>query len=243
MIAIDLLYVMLVLELVVILGAAMVFLKIRNYRLKEKLSLQYNDLGDYLRKNIEALEEKTGHASNNSATVSTKTDTAPYETVMLHIYKIALDVIEKHPDEETPFSIKEMSGQFEKKIEQNAKILEKIGSYVIEDDSSSLEDAGQAALPAKVKATVNELKKQNIVLIGYKDTVSGVIKKFKMVLEFNKRLQSNFKEFSEMYDGLERIYTDFDSNNAELDMCVEILEKENEYLDEKVKSFKSTFSL
>ncbi|MCI4625768.1 MAG: hypothetical protein L3V56_07380 [Candidatus Magnetoovum sp. WYHC-5] len=242
MVTIDLLTVLFTLELIFVVVALVVLLYLRNKKLKKKLSSQKDELSQYLKKTIEKLTKASTDAQVSNAPDGKYASGTPYESIMLNVYSIADEVLQKQP-KDTPLSVKELSEEFEKQLEVKVDILQSIGTpgkYPLSVEEVE-KYVGQQKLE-RFKVFLHELKKQNITLIGYKDTITGVIKKFKMVLEFNRRLQSNFQDLAQMYDGLDRIYSDFETNNAELGMCIEILDKENEYLDDKVKNFKSTFN-
>jgi hypothetical protein len=87
---------------------------------------------------------------------------------------------------------------------------------------------------------VAALKEEVIVLMGYGDTVKGVVKKLQTIKAFNDRLYEQNKYRAEKSQNLKAILTDYDKGNQELEVYIGVLEKAFVELQGKVKGLKLT---
>ncbi|MBV6341899.1 hypothetical protein [Candidatus Magnetobacterium casense] len=84
------------------------------------------------------------------------------------------------------------------------------------------------------------LKEEVIVLMGYGDTVKGVIRKLQTIKELNDRLYVQNKNRAEKSKNLQAILTDYNRSNQELQVYIRVLENAFTELQEKVKDLKIT---
>ncbi|MBF0464499.1 MAG: hypothetical protein HQK88_09385 [Nitrospirae bacterium] len=87
-----------------------------------------------------------------------------------------------------------------------------------------------------VKYQASLIKNQNSLICDFKETVSEMIKRFHTVAELNNHLTNRHKAKAEKSEAIKSIVTDFQTGNKELEILIEVLEKEVSTLDGKLNS-------
>ncbi len=95
---------------------------------------------------------------------------------------------------------------------------------------------------------IANLKGYNVVLMGYKDTVSGILNRFKAITQINTRVHERYTPAAQKSRVLQGMLNEFAHSAMELEKYVTILDTENTALDKKVREFdiglsKRTFTL
>ncbi|MBF0336331.1 MAG: hypothetical protein HQL05_00730 [Nitrospirae bacterium] len=84
---------------------------------------------------------------------------------------------------------------------------------------------------------IANLKGYNVVLMGYKDTVSGILNRFKAITQLNTRVQERYTPAAQKSRVLQGMLNEFAHSAMELEKYVTILDTENTALDKKVREF------
>ncbi|MBF0520489.1 MAG: hypothetical protein HQK92_12300 [Nitrospirae bacterium] len=87
-----------------------------------------------------------------------------------------------------------------------------------------------------VKNQASLIKNQNSLICDFKENVSEMIKRFHTVAELNNHLTNRHKAKAEKSEAIKSIVTDFQTGNKELEILIEVLEKEVSTLDGKLNS-------
>ncbi|QWR76797.1 hypothetical protein [Candidatus Magnetomonas plexicatena] len=107
------------------------------------------------------------------------------------------------------------------KLSDTEKVTEQVGT--LKDQNSVVKN--QASL----------IKNQTSLIYDFKETVSDMIKRFHTVAELNNHLTNRHKAKAEKSEAIKAIVTDFQTGNKELEVLIEILEKEVFSLDSKLR--------
>ncbi|KJU83245.1 hypothetical protein MBAV_004560 [Candidatus Magnetobacterium bavaricum] len=89
---------------------------------------------------------------------------------------------------------------------------------------------------------ITNLKGYNVVLMGYKDTVCGILNRFKAIIQLNARVNEHYKSAAEKSKVVYGMLNEFAISAMELEKYVTILDTENNALDKKVKEFDTSLS-
>ncbi|MBF0319960.1 MAG: hypothetical protein HQL01_09205 [Nitrospirae bacterium] len=107
-----------------------------------------------------------------------------------------------------------------------------------EEESGTETGADAAKGDIAAQKNIEALKKEVIVLMGYGDTVKGVIKKLHTIKELNDRIYEQNKYRAEKSQNLKAIITDYNMSNQELEVYIGVLENAFTELQAKVKNLK-----
>ncbi|MBF0538253.1 MAG: hypothetical protein HQL03_08390 [Nitrospirae bacterium] len=86
------------------------------------------------------------------------------------------------------------------------------------------------------------LKGYNVVLMGYKDTVSGILNRFRAIMQLNTKISERYKLTAQKSKIMQSMLNEFAHSAMELEKYVTILDTENNALDKKVRKFDTGLS-
>lgn len=237
MIRINALYLLLLIEFLILMIAISLYLYYRNrkYRSSEKLIVRgRDDFGVFLEKQTaEKLEDMKNLLSGDEFEDNIETRIVrEMHSLRLQFLKSALDGFRKGDTGYRVFWENLFKG-FEDIIKDQ---LQKKRDLLLKEDTLKTNLNEIRLLKEERKKLQNVIEKQAskiTELMSYKDMFNETQKRLNVVQQSNKDLRSKITSLMDKADeveGIEDALTVFEKTNRELEMCVGILEKENERL-------------
>ncbi|MBF0343705.1 MAG: hypothetical protein HQL06_05670 [Nitrospirae bacterium] len=87
----------------------------------------------------------------------------------------------------------------------------------------------------KHSKVIANLKRNNIVLMGYKDTVDSILNRFKAIMVFNIKTNDRYRLYADRSKTIQNMLNEFTQSTNELEKCITNLDTENNALDKRVK--------
>ncbi|KJR42953.1 hypothetical protein MCHI_001156 [Candidatus Magnetoovum chiemensis] len=226
-------------ECSIIMAGVCVILFIDNRRLKSNRTREKRAFRRFLERKATKLKQDCASKKDGK----TQEDSEVYleesiNITRLNFFKTSMNILDGREPFGVILLIKVFNGLDKMFKEQLTKLRL---SGLIGSRDSDHDDAVTKSEFSKLQDFMSEQKQQNITLIGYRETVSEILQKFRFVLSFYKRLCDTLETSPAALEKFRKTVEELRLNTEELEMFIKMLERENDTLDKKVKEFKTKF--